>query len=131
MQLWCVVSATPEEPPGVMDANGGPRTYFQPDPAQPGTPRSWTTSMRSTREPYCRVCGYLPPEPPWGETGHDPTFEMCPCCGVEWGYQDGLPAAAAAYRSKWLAAGGKWTDKRVPSDGLEVDTRMRRVVDGD
>ena len=36
----------------------------------------------------CRVCGLLSSDPPWGYDGVSPTFDFCPCCGVEFGYED-------------------------------------------
>ncbi|KTR95394.1 hypothetical protein NS220_06265 [Microbacterium testaceum] len=38
----------------------------------------------------CRVCGYFSEEPPWGLDRSCLTYEYCPCCGVEWGYQASL-----------------------------------------
>jgi hypothetical protein len=58
----------------------------------------------------CRVCGYGASEPPWGADGTSPTFEYCPCCGVEHGYQDTIPAGARLHRRRWIAAGGAWDD---------------------
>lgn len=65
-------------------------------------------------ESYCRVCGYEPEEPPWGEDGCTPSFEICPSCGVEWGYQDATDAGVRRYRAAWLANGGNWADQSVP-----------------
>lgn len=84
--------------------------------------------MSSGSSVYCRVCGYLPPDPPWEVGGREPSFEVCSCCGVEWGYEDSSPAGVARYRSRWLAAGGVWQDKRTPHDGLDAEARMARVL---
>lgn len=56
----------------------------------------------------CRVCGYESDLPSWGKDGRCPSFEFCPCCGVEHGYQDATPAGAKAYRAQWLACGAVW-----------------------
>ena len=58
----------------------------------------------------CRVCGLRLGEAPWGENGRSPTFEYCPCCGVEFGYGDATPAAAQRWREKWLSGGAGWQD---------------------
>ena len=55
--------------------------------------------MTGGAEHYCRVCGYRSDEPPWGDDGRSPSFNHCPCCGVEWGYQDLLPTAAERFRT--------------------------------
>lgn len=76
---------------------------------------------------HCRICGYLPPEPPWGINGDAPTFEICPCCGVEWGYEDVSQTSADRFRQRWLAGGAPWQDKRTPQDGLGVQERLARL----
>lgn len=75
----------------------------------------------------CRVCGYFSDDPPWGLDGCCPTYEYCPCCGVEWGYQDSLPTSVDRFRSEWVQRGGTWTDRAVPSDGLTTNERLRRL----
>ncbi len=36
----------------------------------------------------CRVCGLDHEYFIWGSEGHLPTFDICECCGVEFGYGD-------------------------------------------
>ncbi|BAJ76364.1 hypothetical protein MTES_3400 [Microbacterium testaceum StLB037] len=75
----------------------------------------------------CRVCGYFSEEPPWGLDGCCPTYAYCPCCGVEWGYQDSLPTSADRFRANWLQRGGIWEDRAVPPDGLTTNERLHRL----
>jgi hypothetical protein len=56
----------------------------------------------------CRVCGLAQASPPWGEDGQTPLFEHCPCCGVEWGYQDATPLGARRFRESWIRKGARW-----------------------
>lgn len=56
----------------------------------------------------CRVCGLKQLEPPWGEDGLTPTFEICPCCGVEFGYEDNNVLSTRKFRKEWVANGKKW-----------------------
>jgi hypothetical protein len=58
----------------------------------------------------CRVCGLLQSEPPWGCDGTSPTYDYCPCCGVEFGYGDASPAAVQRWRENWIAKGAKWAE---------------------
>lgn len=60
----------------------------------------------------CRVCGYELPSPPWGKDGASPTWDICPCCGTEFGYEDCTPASAREKRAQWIAGGMKWFDRR-------------------
>lgn len=59
---------------------------------------------------FCRVCGFRNSLPPWGKDGRTATFEYCPCCGVEFGYQDSTPAGARKFRSEWLSNGCAWSE---------------------
>jgi hypothetical protein len=83
--------------------------------------------MRNTGDLACQVCGYEPSEPPWGTDGKSPSFNYCPCCGVEWGYQDASPLGIEMYRAAWLSAGAPWRDASEPRDGLTVSVRLLRV----
>ena len=83
--------------------------------------------MHRTGSAHCRVCGYEPVEPPWGLDGRTPSFDYCPCCGVEWGYQDSSPVGTERFRSAWLEVGGPWRDASEPHDGLTLAERLRRI----
>jgi len=51
----------------------------------------------------CRICGYFDKDlMPWGEDGDIPSFEICPCCGVEFGYEDVQIDSIVRYRKKWM-----------------------------
>ena len=48
--------------------------------------------MHKNNEFYvCRVCGAEQPEAPWGDDGETPTYDICNCCGVEFGYEVSWP----------------------------------------
>jgi transcription elongation factor Elf1 len=56
----------------------------------------------------CLICGYSGLNyPPRDETGA-PSYEICACCGVEFGYEDETILARQEYRKKWIEAGAKW-----------------------
>ena len=75
----------------------------------------------------CRVCGWDQGEPPWGEDGKTPTFGICDCCGVEFGYQDALPEAAAGFRDIWLAKGAPWRDQAKKSSNWDLSVQLARI----
>ncbi len=67
----------------------------------------------------CPVCGW----PELQESPRSPTgaasFELCPCCGFEFGYDDddqGVTYEEA--RARWIAGGMKWwsTTRSAPED---------------
>lgn len=66
--------------------------------------------MHSERIWHCRVCGYGLDETPWGEDGMSPTYDFCPCCGVEFGYGDATIEGIKRWRSSWLKKGASWED---------------------
>ncbi|EGQ8490607.1 MULTISPECIES: hypothetical protein [Vibrio] len=53
----------------------------------------------------CRVCGLIQLDPPWGEDGKSPNYDICSCCGVEFGYEDSSVKGVSTYRKKWLEGG--------------------------
>lgn len=83
--------------------------------------------MSDRPEHHCRVCGWDAELPVWGDDGRTPTFDICSCCGVEFGHQDCLPESTEKYRSAWLAAGAPWRDRRTPHDRLTTGARLARV----
>lgn len=80
-------------------------------------------------EAGCRVCGYMSDMPPWGEDGRTPDFELCPCCGVQHGYQDCNSASCLEYRRQWLADGARWAEPKLRPDRWSVDEQLRNILD--
>jgi hypothetical protein len=75
----------------------------------------------------CRACGWLLNEPPWGIDGHSPNFDYCPCCGVEFGYQDATPAGARKYREEWLKRGAPWNIPAEKPSGWVLEEQLKEV----
>lgn len=46
-----------------------------------------------------------------GEDDCSPTWEICPCCGTEFGYED-CSISVRRNRSAWIAKGLKWCNER-------------------
>jgi hypothetical protein len=62
-----------------------------------------------------------------GDSGTDPTFDFCPCCGTEFGYQDATLEAAQARRRQWADDGYSWKDdSRMPA-GWNVARQISRL----
>lgn len=78
----------------------------------------------------CRVCGLLATDPPWGDDGRTPSFEICSCCGVEFGYEDSTPQGCRTYRAKWIASGNRWWDESLtPADwNLEIQLENTPIL---
>lgn len=56
----------------------------------------------------CKVCGFKYDEPPWGADGKSPSFDICVCCGCEFGYNDATAQAVEKSLLEWLASGAKF-----------------------
>lgn len=56
----------------------------------------------------CRICGYRLKFKIWGEDGKSPSYEICPCCGVEFGNEDYTLTSILNYRKRWIEAGCNW-----------------------
>ncbi len=61
-------------------------------------------------ECFCRICGLYIEDKPWGEDGLFPTYEVCPCCGVEFGYEDCTVESVLDYRERCITNGTKWSN---------------------
>ncbi|KAB0603055.1 hypothetical protein F7R19_10270 [Cupriavidus pauculus] len=68
--------------------------------------------------------------PPWGDDGNSPTWEICPCCGTEFGYEDSTPASAREMRSRWIAGGKQWLDKREKSADWDFGIQSKHIPEG-
>jgi hypothetical protein len=57
----------------------------------------------------CPVCGYDKLQyPPYDEKGNE-SFEICHCCGFEFGYDDEHSRFTfESYRIKWISEGASW-----------------------
>ncbi len=67
----------------------------------------------------CFVCGFdLGDFDPWGAAGDEPSRDICPCCGTEFGYEDCTRYSALLARRRWIDDGFRWHSRL---DGPPVD----------
>ena len=76
---------------------------------------------------YCRVCGLDQGEPPWGEHGNSPSFGICFCCGVEFGYGDCSIEDTKRTREIWLAKGAPWDEPKEKPDNWSLEEQMKNI----
>src|ERR1700722_19465613 len=93
-------------------------------------PPTGTTSMHN-RDKFmrCRVCGLLQSEPPWGADGASPTYDYCPCCGVEFGYGDSSAVAIIRWRNQWIAHGMLWKEPEKRPANWNFEQELGHVED--
>lgn len=77
----------------------------------------------------CRVCGAEQLDPPWGEDGQIPSYDICDCCGVEFGYEDMNLESIKRYRQKWLDSGANWFRKKNKSENWSLDRQLQNIPD--
>ncbi len=69
--------------------------------------------MPSKQHHTCPVCGYKGLREPPRDRAGNPSFEICPSCGTEFGYDDAT-ATPSDLRIRWLKSGAPWFSKSTP-----------------
>lgn len=86
-------------------------------------------------EQLCPVCGFDGlDDPPWLDDS--PSDEICPSCGIQFGYDDAAGGDIGerrrvydAWRARWLSAGCPWTSRgREPPPSWDPHEQLRRVA---
>ena len=62
-----------------------------------------------------------------GDDGKTPTFDICPCCGVEWGNEDYTTESRTEYRNKWLADGAKWFEPQKKPVNWNLEEQLKDI----
>ena len=89
------------------------------------TQQIWIILMHN--KTFCRVCGYDMGYPTWGENGQEPTYEICPCCGIEFGYEDATIKGIRQARQKWIDNGMKWFDMKEKPEKWNPLDQMKNI----
>jgi len=92
-----------------------------------GSSSAWTISMLN-KLTVCKTCGLDYQDfYPWGEDGKTPSFEICDCCGVTFGYEDKKPESAEKYRTDWLQSGAHWNNKETQPKNWSKDLALKNI----
>jgi hypothetical protein len=82
----------------------------------------------------CRVCGFNykdiiddPSDLPWHADGRSPTFEICICCGCEWGYHDYKNELILAYREQWEKENKKFSEPEFCPVNWDVNKQLALI----
>ena len=70
----------------------------------------------------CPICG-LPWDEPEDIEDLRRSFDICDCCGCEYGYTDN-----SAYREKWLAKGSPWSRKKARPENWDLEEQLKNIV---
>jgi hypothetical protein len=81
----------------------------------------------SHKKMICRVCGYFYGDYIWGEDGRTPSFEICPCCGTEFGYHDATLDAIKKNRKQWVEKGAPWFDEKKKPSQWSLEEQLKNI----
>jgi hypothetical protein len=76
----------------------------------------------------CPICGY--PEltaPAWDIKTGAPSFDICPCCGGEFGYNDANKQAKESYRKEWILGGANWFKPELKPSHWNLRDQLNRI----
>ena len=78
----------------------------------------------------CPVCGYQLDFKPWNDVSA--SDEICPCCGIQFGYYDAGPddrmQIYREWRIRWRAQGGKWQSCNPCPDDFDPEGQLKRLA---
>lgn len=77
----------------------------------------------------CRVCGFYMEDLPWGDDGNCPSYEICPCCGVEFGNEDYTIESTKKYREDWIKGGASWFEKKGKPENWNLEVQLKNIPD--
>jgi hypothetical protein len=75
---------------------------------------------------HCPVCGLEQNNYPWGIRGDCASYNICDCCGTEYGVYDQCPNYAIEFRDQWIADGYPWW-RGTPPPNWNPQTQLRFV----
>lgn len=76
----------------------------------------------------CLICGYNQlTEPPYDADGN-PSYEICPCCGFEFGFDDKSEGIFyTEYRKDWIKNGAVCFNKKLKPLNWDVKQQLRNI----
>jgi len=75
----------------------------------------------------CRVCGFDHGDYTWGEDGTLASFEICDCCGAEFGYYDCNLEAIRRNRKKWIDGGANWSNPKIRPANWNLQIQLQQI----
>jgi hypothetical protein len=75
----------------------------------------------------CPVCGYPDLDFPPYDTFGIPSFNICLCCGCEFGYQDATLKAKRAFLNSWKKRGFPWRYPDKKPENWDVKSQLKTI----
>ncbi len=86
--------------------------------------------MLSNKLHSCRVCGLYIKDLPWGDNNDSPTYEICPCCGVEFGNEDCTLESIKEFRQNWIDTGAIWFAPDEKPKNWDMEEQLKEIPNG-
>jgi hypothetical protein len=80
----------------------------------------------------CPICGFTGLDEPPYDSDHNGSYEICPCCGFEFGVTDGDEHFTIdEWRERWLLAEMPWwSHSRLPEIDWDPATQLATLLGG-
>lgn len=76
------------------------------------------------RKHVCPVCGFDGlKEPPYDKVG-EPSYEICPCCGFEFGFDQ---SSYAEFRDSWIKSGAQWYMLKQKPKAWNLQKQLKNI----
>ena len=76
----------------------------------------------------CPACGFCQlEEPAWDQDIGSPSFNICPCCGCEFGYNDATPQARERHLRQWIRNGAAWFRPELKPVDWSLEEQLRGI----
>ena len=90
---------------------------------------------KMTGQHLCPACGFRLDRPAWDDVS-GPSEEICPSCGIQFGYDDAAGGdlhlrrqVYGSWREEWIARGMPWTSVGTPAPkDWNPEEQLRRVM---
>ena len=80
-------------------------------------------------ERYCRICGLDQEEKEVRDNFGYASFDICSCCGVEFGYQDCTKNSCSKYRRYWLCTlNNKWFNEKEKPKDWSLNLQLDQII---
>ncbi|MFH1621868.1 MAG: hypothetical protein ABIA97_01960 [Candidatus Omnitrophota bacterium] len=80
----------------------------------------------------CPVCGFNGLEEAPYRENNKPSFEICHCCGYEFGFNDtsniDIKKSHQIYREKWIKDGAKWFLPQFIPHGWQLSKQLENII---
>ena len=76
---------------------------------------------------YCRVCGHYNEDFSWGREEATPSFNICDCCGTEFGYHDFTIKGIRRRREIWLKQASEWNNVSAKPKVWDLERQIKNI----